>query len=112
MEHLDRFAVLRQVLPQDRYGDDEVAAILDRCCELLFRGGSVLADVGQRVEGWLVVIEGELEITEPARRWTAGPGAIVQPSRGATAGVATLRVVATRSTTVLQLVAGDEDRRP
>lgn len=112
VEHLDRFAVLRQVLPQDRYGDDEVAEIVDRCCELAFREGTVLAEVGQPAEDWFVVLDGAVEVTEPGRTWTACSGAIVQPCVGARPGVAALRVVTVMSTIVLQLAAdGTEGRQ-
>jgi hypothetical protein len=103
VDDIDRFAILRHALPQDRYSDDEVTGIVDQCCELVFAAGSVVAEVGQPAEDWLVVIDGELEVTEPSRRWRAGPGAIVQPCRGVEQGVASLRLTTTRATTVLQL---------
>jgi len=112
MEHLDRSAILRLMLPQDRYGDEEIAEIAERCCELWYRVGTVLVERGQPVDDWLVVVDGELEVSDGTRQWAAGPGAIVHPSQGgAEPARAAIRLVATRPTTVLQ-ISTDRPERP
>jgi hypothetical protein len=101
MERLDRFVVLREALPRDRYSDNDVAAITDHCCELEFAAGSVVLDVGQSFREWLVVAEGQLVIERPGERWFAGVGALVQPVSAEHPDISAVRLVAVDHTTVL-----------
>ena len=101
MECLDRFAVLRNALPRERYSDHDVAAITDHCCELEFAAGSVVLDTGQSFREWLVVAEGQLMVERSGERWIAGVGALVQPVSGVHPDISAVRLVAVGQTTVL-----------
>ncbi len=105
MDILDRFAVLREALAQDRWGEAEITTLVDRSCELQLTAGQVLIEVGDPSSEWFVVVSGRLEVREATgRRWLAVAGMVLHPDES---GAWTLRAVPLEPCTVLAITAVD-----
>jgi hypothetical protein len=109
MERLDRFVLLRNALPRERYSDHDVTAISDRCCELEFATGSLVTVQGQPVSEWLVVAEGQLVVERSGERFIAGVGALVQPGSAEHRDISDTKLVAVGNTTVLLVTDAHSD---
>jgi hypothetical protein len=112
MERLDRFVLLRNALPRERYSDNDVTAISDRCCELEFTTGSVVTVEGQPFSEWLVVAEGQLMVECSGERFIAGVGALVQAGSAEHRDISAIRSVAVGNTTVLLVTDARSDGPP
>lgn len=101
---VNRFAVLREVLSDDRYTDVDIARLIELCCELDIEAGDVLIAESMQCDERFVVVEGRLEITEQTgRRWVSIAGTMLDPTNGNDEGRSVVLAVALGPTTVLAI---------